>query len=328
MKAADGVSSLYRLHETAEPTRPLNYSDFFQPPLAKDSELIYLSAPPNSGRLAAIFSNLGRMAASHDRFFATAPSLHVVIARYLGIVRNRYILLCWASAHRSPIRRWLFARQLGFARRILVNDSRTREELIRDWAVPEAKITWLPFGIDADYYIPAEVSRRTHLLVPGDAVRDEEFVIELARAGLGSVLRGIKDAGIRDFFAGRPDAGAVDVRWLRPFSEIRTNYQNAKAVIIPVLNDREPSGLTAMLEAMACGRPCIINEGRTTLDYIEDGVTGFILKGPRSGWLDQVREILADEDRLERVGKAARARVESHHAIGVVLPHWNRALQD
>jgi glycosyltransferase involved in cell wall biosynthesis len=326
LKQTDSTDSPYRLHEEAEPTRPLNYADLFRAPL-REGELELLSDSPNAFSPLAIWRNLWCMArGGHDLWFATAPSLHVVLAHFVGLERGRYRPVCWATAHRSRLRRWIFGRQMRFARRILVNDSRTMEELQRDWAVPAEKIVWVPFGVDLRYYTPAEICARSHLLVPGDAVRDEDFVLELAGAGLGPVYRGIKDRGIRDFYAARSSAG-VDVRYLRPFSEIRANYQHARAVIIPVLNDREPSGLTALLEGMACGRPCFINEGRTTLEYVKDGVTGFILKGARDTWLAQVRCILANEAALERVGRAARAHVAEHHDWRKVLPIWHQALK-
>jgi glycosyltransferase involved in cell wall biosynthesis len=328
LKAADPPTSHYRQHEQAEALRPFNYVDYFRPPLLPGGEVAQLPHSPNTLHPGRLLANLRRLRGSGaDVFFATSPSLHVVLAHYAGLVRGRYVLLCWATAQRSRLHRWLFAQQLRLARRILVNDSRTREQLVRDWAVPAVRIVWLPFGIDADYFVPVAEPARRHLLVPGDAVRDEAFVLELAAAGLGPVVRGIKDEGIRDFYAAQPPwANPVEVRWLRPFSEIRANYQHARAVIIPVRNDREPSGLTALLEGMACGRPCLINEGRTTADYVEDGVTGFVLKGPRGTWLEQVRRILQDAGALERVGQQARARVMARHAIPQVHRLWIKAL--
>ena len=328
LKAADPVTSHYRQHELAEAGRPLNYVDYFRPPLLTGGSVAQLTHSPNALHPGHLLANLRRLRGSGvDVLFATAPSLHVVLAHYAGLVSGRYVLLCWATAQRSRMHRWLFAQQLRFARRILVNDTRTREQLIRDWAVPAARIAYLPFGIDADYFVPAAEPARRHLLVPGDAVRDEAFVLELAAAGVGPVVRGIKDEAIRDFYAAQPPgANSVDVRWLKPFSEIRANYQHARAVIIPVRNDREPSGLTALLEGMACGRPCLINEGRTTADSVEDGVTGFVLKGPRQTWLKQTRRILEDAEGLERIGRAARARVMERYTIPCVHALWLEAV--
>lgn len=326
IKQVDGNSNPYRRHEEAEPERPLNYTDLFHSPL-HDGSFDQLPASPNARDIYSLWRNLACMAwGGHDYWFATAPSLHVVLAHLLGLERGRYRPVCWATTQRSRVHRWLFGRQVCFAQRILVNDSRTACELRTTWHVPDAKIKWVPFGVDTHYYQPAADCARSHLLVPGDAVRDEEFVLELAGAGLGPILRGIKDASIRDFYARKPGSGGVNVRWLCPFSEIRANYQHAKAVVIPVLNDREPSGLTALLEGMACGRACLINEGRTTLQYVEDGVTGFVLKGTRDTWLAQVRYILSDPDRLERVGQAARARVAKCHDWRTVLPAWHQAI--
>jgi len=329
LRARDPVDSPYRQHEEAEVTRPRNYADFFSAPLYPEGFCTQLLYSPNARSLRAIMANLREIRRdSHMRLFATAPSLHIVLAEVMGWVRGRYVLLCWAATQRTAVHRWLFRQQIRFARRILVNDSTMHKMLIRENGVPPEKVIWVPFGVDVDYFKPVESPANSHLLVPGDAVRDEEFVMELSRSGLGPVMRGIKDAGIRDFYAALPAGGhVVDVRWLRPFSEIRANYQQAKAVIIPVLNDREPSGLTALLEGMACGRPCIINEGRTTVDYVEDNVTGFVLKGPRHTWLEQTRRTLADGAALERVGQAARARAVARHAMPLVQRHWLDAIQ-
>lgn len=82
----------------------------------------------------------------------------------------------------------------------------------------------------------------------------------------------------------------------------------------------EPFGIVP-LEVMACGRPLVGSAVGGLLDSVEDGVTG-VLVPPRdhTAVAGAVRGLLADPDRMRRLGLAARRRA-------VQLYDWTRVAQ-
>lgn len=91
-------------------------------------------------------------------------------------------------------------------------------------------------------------------------------------------------------------------------SELRHYYAAGDVVVTTPWY--EPFGLTP-LEAMACGRPVIGSAVGGITFTIKDGVTGALVP-PRdpAALAGALRTVLASQDLRERMGRAARARVE------------------
>ena len=90
----------------------------------------------------------------------------------------------------------------------------------------------------------------------------------------------------------------------------------------------EPFGITP-LEAAACARPLVGAAVGGLLDSVEDGVTG-VLVPPRDvpAVAGAVRELLADPDRRERMGRAARRRAVETFDWDVVTERTEQVLLD
>jgi glycosyltransferase involved in cell wall biosynthesis len=71
-----------------------------------------------------------------------------------------------------------------------------------------------------------------------------------------------------------------------------------------------------LLEAMACGKPCIASAVGGCPDLIEDGKQGLLVKPEDPGELARtVFDLLAKKDRAAKMGRAARARVEAEFSL-------------
>lgn len=98
-------------------------------------------------------------------------------------------------------------------------------------------------------------------------------------------------------------------------TEIRSLYQNAKFVILPIKNTCQPSGQSACLQAMACGKAVVLSniDGLWNHGRMVDGET-VILTSPGDVYqLAEKVELLVENSALAaRLGARARAVVEEH----------------
>jgi glycosyltransferase involved in cell wall biosynthesis len=76
--------------------------------------------------------------------------------------------------------------------------------------------------------------------------------------------------------------------------------------------------LTALLEAMAMGRPIVASERAILRDYVEDGVEALLVPAEDPAAMrEAIERVLADPELARSLGAAARARVERANASSV-----------
>ncbi len=101
--------------------------------------------------------------------------------------------------------------------------------------------------------------------------------------------------------------------------ELRDAYAGAACVVLPQRHDAYPfgsegGGLTALLEAMAMGKPIVASDRAIIRDYVDDGVEALLVPPEDPAALRAaVARVLGDRELAERLGAAARARVELAH---------------
>jgi glycosyltransferase involved in cell wall biosynthesis len=89
-------------------------------------------------------------------------------------------------------------------------------------------------------------------------------------------------------------------------------YAAMDLFVFPSLWDGMPN---ALLEAMACGRPCVATAVGAIPEVMEDGVSGWLLSPHRlDAFTEKVLAVMDDGPARDRVGRAARLRVESAFA--------------
>ena len=92
-----------------------------------------------------------------------------------------------------------------------------------------------------------------------------------------------------------------------------------KATDIFVLPSRSEGFSNALLEAMACGLPCVATRVGGNPELVVDGESGFLVPPEDPGALaEQIMALLADEPRRRSVGHQARQRVVSNFTSAVM----------
>ncbi len=139
-------------------------------------------------------------------------------------------------------------------------------------------------------------------LVCGDGGREPELRALARSVGLPAVFTGL----------------------LEP-SDIVAALAAADVVVHPSINEIFPN---AVGEAMACARPVVAADAGGTAELLgRDGDTGLLVPpGDASALATAVRELLADPERRDRLGEAARRRIEAEFPLGRMIDGYEAAL--
>jgi len=204
--------------------------------------------------------------------------------------------------------------------RIVTVSEASRREIERYFGIPEKRVSVVHNGTDSELFRPQPgTPKETDLLFVG---RTED-----RKKGLGTLLEAmalLPDHVTLKIVDGRmPEDGLVS-RFLRRHrighrvrlvqrmltrEELVTQYSSARLAVVPSFF--EGFGFPAS-EAMACGLPVVANAAGALPEVVgSDGTAGRLVP-PRNAraMADAIREVLADPGRPERMGRAARQRIQ------------------
>ncbi len=206
--------------------------------------------------------------------------------------------------------------------------------------VEDGQVTrWIPTGINTDTYAPTRNTTSSRDIEWNDDERVLLLVGRLHRSkGVDFALHTLKwllrrEPKVRLAIRGSgPELGALRrlttqlrireaVRFLDRLSrkEMVDLYNRSEIVLCTSENDLLPFTL---IEASACGRPCVTTEVGAVRDIVSDGVTGVVVRErtvPAFG--EAVLSLLRDPERQIAYGCAARARALDHFALPIVATH-------
>ena len=197
-------------------------------------------------------------------FFWFSPSIYALLT---CLFRRNTVYLCWGFPNKSSVswlyklKLWKLKAILKLARTVLVNDEKTAQDLK---ALGLADVKLFPYVVDTDFFtLAANSDRSGFLLVPGDNDRDETLVSELAAILPYKIVRVTRSQKVVDFHQSNTTS-TVEVLRNVSFSQFLQLYQTASIVLLPLQNSDHASGQTSTLEALACGTPVLISQGRTS----------------------------------------------------------------
>jgi phosphatidylinositol alpha-1,6-mannosyltransferase len=229
--------------------------------------------------------------------------------------------------------KWLTRRVLRGATAVIANSGFTRDLLLKEWAVPPEKVRLLHPGVDCDYFRPAPPDadvrkrfgwdgRQVILTVGRLQRRKGQDVLIEAVAGLRdrfpNVLYAIIGAGeertrLTEMVARLGAGGHVQFLGELKDADLLRCYQQCDLFALPnraVGKDVEGFGMV-LLEAQACGRPVLAGASGGTAETMNPGETGVLVACDRPDEpAAALAELLADAERLDRMGRAGREWVE------------------
>lgn len=286
-------------------------------------------------QVIARFSRVGILARlnDHEIVVATTNSQGVSLAFLgaVGLFRAKMIFIPMGVLPLDPPRLQVAAYRWVLKNAALAPISRAEVDHLRGFLGGRHDLEYLPFGVDNRFWVPREGERdsdRYVLSVGNDVGRD---YATLARAWrpefppLKIVTRLPVPAS-----AGRVEVIAGDWRQrLLSDGEIRDLYQGADFVVLPIRQTIQPSGQSACLQAMACGKAVVISDiaGLWDRQAMSDGKTCLLVApGSVEGLRDAVESLMANPDRAREIGVRARAAVEEHFNLDIMVDAMRRRI--
>ncbi len=119
----------------------------------------------------------------------------------------------------------------------------------------------------------------------------------------------------------------MEIRYFS-FAELRTLYQQADVVVVPLLPNRYAAGLTVVFEAVACGRPVVVARSPGVVDeLIARDLIGWYEIGDGEGLKVAIEKVLADPDAAQARADEAHEWVRTHYSAAAYLERIFQALQ-
>ncbi len=255
-----------------------------------------------------------------DAVFTPLAALFPLTARVrrLPVVVVNYGL-CLIHERAGTQRRRLLAANLRAAHSVVCLGESQRLQLIEQTGIAPERVSTVRLGIDAAWFTPRPGPETTGsqegpevLAVGKDLARDYRTFVE----ALGPLDARAHIAGYRRNVTGLDLPGNV-AQGDMPIGELRDAYARAACVVVPQFRDGYPygsegGGLTALLEAMAMGRPLVVTDRGIMRDYVSDGVEALVVPPEDPTALrEAIARVLGDRALAARLGAAARRRVET-----------------
>jgi glycosyltransferase involved in cell wall biosynthesis len=273
----------------------------------------------------------------YDTVFVTTNSFGISLAllNRLGLCKPRLIFVAMGLMDtKTPKRIILFYRVL-FHHIALLSLGRPEVAFLKD-RLPGVQIGYLPFGVDSRFWRPAGAAPATApddpyvLSIGNDRHRD---YATLLRAWKPDYPR-LKIVTKKQIPAASMPANVTVISgdWHQQLlgdELIRTLMQGALFVVLPILDTIQPSGQSACLQAMACGKAVIISDiqGIWDRDLIRDN-DNCLLVPPESvaGLQADIKRSLGNAAACAQLGVRARQTVERELNIDVLSARVARLL--
>jgi glycosyltransferase involved in cell wall biosynthesis len=216
------------------------------------------------------------------------------------------------------------------AARVVVTTPRIRARVLELYQVPPERVRVIPNYVDVSCFAPRrDIVRNPRLLCYVGRLDPEKNpgVLIQAISGLDVELVMVGNGSLRKTLEAEAEQAHVSVRFLGnvPNPDLPAILNRATLFVMPSLLEGHPK---ALLEAMACGLPVIGTNVQGIRELIRHRETGYLAECTVEGLRGAIREVLADRALQAQLGAAARAYVERHCSLEMVVSMEYELLHD
>jgi len=267
------------------------------------------------GDFASVLASLRAINAA-DVVLSTVDTVGIplVLLKRFGIVRTPVVYVAIGLPERLvQLRRLqgLYRRALR-ATRAIVSYAESEAEWLRDWLGPDARVVFVPFGVDAEAFRPVDREPDFDVVSIGaDPRRDFELLASVATRNPELSVRVVASAEHARTFGALP--ANVSVEADIPIEAVRDRLAAARVVALPVRDNSYSGATTTLLQAMAMAKPVVVSrtDAIATGYGLEDGVNcRLVPPGDADALGRALLELLAGADAATALGTRARETVE------------------
>jgi glycosyltransferase involved in cell wall biosynthesis len=218
--------------------------------------------------------------------------------------------------------------------RVFVVSEFMAELFIWLFRTPKSKLVVMPNGVDAEEFEAVQVRKRPHQFVYTSV--PERGLDELLRAIFPKIRRAYPDAILQvtsyrslESYRGAEGEGVV-LRGTLARRDLARLLMESAVMLYP--SRFEEMGAIAVLESMAAGTPAVTSTRGVLRELAGGGERGVAVEGTpgtkefAERFVEATLELLADEDRLARMRKAAREYVLENHEWRRIVRRWDEVL--
>ncbi|MBI5164722.1 MAG: glycosyltransferase family 4 protein [Magnetospirillum sp.] len=184
-------------------------------------------------------------------------------------------------------------------------------------ALPGGNVSLVAFGVDADFWRPAPFGRPAGdatpyvLSIGNDLNRDYRTLVD----GWAGDLPELRIVTRLPVHTSKPNVTVIAGDWRRTLlsdEDVRTLFQGAALVVLPLRQTIQPAGQSACLQAMACGRAVVLSaiDGLWDPRVANEKTCLLVPPGSSQALAAATRRLLADPALAARLGGEARRLVE------------------
>jgi glycosyltransferase involved in cell wall biosynthesis len=263
--------------------------------------LVARSAISRSDVVLAMFESQGNA-------LALARAMRLRFARRPSFA----IVACWLVRdleHFDLVRRSIYRLAYRGVDRLFVFSQNQVAILEQELGVTRDRLVPIAFGVDHHYFEPSGAAEHGYVLAVGrDEGRDWHTLVEAARGEPWTLLVACRPGAL----AGLSLPPNVQELGFVSRERYRELLQHASVVAVITTPRPYPTGQSVALEAMAMERCCIVTETEPMKEYVNDDENALLVApGDVLGVKSAVSRALSDENLRRRIGRAARARVET-----------------
>jgi glycosyltransferase involved in cell wall biosynthesis len=200
---------------------------------------------------------------------------------------------------------------------LITLDESHKAYIDRQWQCP-AWIETAPLQIDTDFFRPANWAGSGPVLTVGDDFGRDYATLLKAIEGLNNNLSLVaKTARLPASVKHDPRLTIIPHRigW----QELRSLYEAARFVVIPLSASIHASGVSTLLEAMAMGKAVVVAASPGISGYVIPGETALVVPpGDAVALRAAIEQLRSDDALCRRLGAAARLFVMQRSSYGAV----------